>query len=126
MPDYDYPSSIDWTDWWSWNQAESFAIDRAYDYVHVTAAYWALYRVARNYPNLVKMHTWEWYLNQAVMTVASMTNGQVGYATDGLMGETVLLHLLSDVKREGLTANATLLESRMQSRATLWAGERYP
>jgi hypothetical protein len=55
-----------------------------------------------------------------------MTNGQVGYADDGLMGETVLLYLLDDLKREGLDANATLVESRMQSRATVWAGERYP
>ena len=126
VPNYDYPTSIDWTNWWSWNQAASFATDRAYDYVHVTAAYWALYRVARNYPDLVKTHTWQWYLNQAVLTVLSMTNGLVGYADDGLMGETVLIYLLDDVKREGLTANATLLESRMLSRATNWAGERYP
>lgn len=126
VPNYDYPTSIDWSNWWSWNQAASFATDRAYDYVHVTAAYWALYRVARNYPDLVKTHTWQWYLNQAVLTVLSMTNGLVGYADDGLMGETVLIYLLDDVKREGLTANATLLESRMLSRATNWAGERYP
>lgn len=36
VPNYDYPSSIDWENWWSWNQAASFATDRAYDYVHVT------------------------------------------------------------------------------------------
>ncbi|KJA28438.1 hypothetical protein HYPSUDRAFT_51246 [Hypholoma sublateritium FD-334 SS-4] len=126
VPNYDYPTSIDWTNWWSWNQAASFATDRAYDYVHVTAAYWALYRVARNYPDLVKTHTWQWYLNQAVLTVLSMTNGLVGYADDGLMGETVLIYLLDDVKREGLIANATVLENRMKSRATNWAGERYP
>ena len=52
MPNYTYPSTIDWTQWWSWNQAASYATDRAYDYVHVTAAYWSLYRVARNYPDL--------------------------------------------------------------------------
>ncbi|KAF8203956.1 hypothetical protein BJ912DRAFT_1028539 [Pholiota molesta] len=126
VPNYTYPSSIDWGNWWSWNQAASFATDRAYDYIHVTATYWASYRVARNYPALVKTHTWQWYLNQAVLTVLTMTNGQVGYADDGLMGETVLLYLLDDLKREGLDANATLVESRMQSRATVWAGERYP
>ncbi|OJT05990.1 hypothetical protein TRAPUB_3177 [Trametes pubescens] len=126
VPNYDYPSSIFWGNWWSWNQAASYATDRAYDYVHVIAAYWSLYRVARNYPSLVKTHTWEWYLNQAVMTVASMTNGRVGYADDGLMEETVIRYLLDDVKREGLTANATLIESRMRARETIWAGERYP
>lgn len=60
------------------------------------------------------------------MTVASMTNGRVGYADDGLMEETVIRYLLDDVKREGLTANATLIESRMRARETVWAGERYP
>lgn len=55
-----------------------------------------------------------------------MTNGQVGYADDGLMGETVLVSLLNDLKREGLTANATLVEGRMKTRATAWAGEQYP
>lgn len=29
------------------------------DYVHVTNAYWSLYRVARNYPNLTST-SWEW------------------------------------------------------------------
>jgi hypothetical protein len=32
---YVYPSSINWGNWWSWNQAASYATDRAYDYVHV-------------------------------------------------------------------------------------------
>ncbi|KAI0367296.1 hypothetical protein BV20DRAFT_569238 [Pilatotrama ljubarskyi] len=126
VPSYDYPSSIYWGNWWSWNQAASYATDRAYDYVHVVAAYWSLYRVARNYPDLVKTHTWGWYLNQAVMTVASMTNGRVGYADDGLMEETVIRYLLDDLKREGLTTNATLVESRMRERENVWAGERYP
>ncbi|KAF8899308.1 hypothetical protein BD779DRAFT_74687 [Infundibulicybe gibba] len=126
VPSYVYPTSINWGNWWSWNQAASFAIDRAYDYVHVTAAYWALYRVARNYPALVKTHTWQWYINQAVLTVTSMTGGRVGFAGDGLMGETVFRLLLDDLKREGLTANATLVESRMKTRATAWSKERYP
>ncbi|KAI0828505.1 hypothetical protein BC628DRAFT_1316608 [Trametes gibbosa] len=126
VTNYDYPSSIFWGNWWSWNEAASYATDRAYDYVHVIAAYWSLYRVARNYPSLVKTHTWEWYLNQAVMTVASMTNGRVGYASDGLMEETVIRYLLDDLYREGLTANATLVEGRMRARENAWAGERYP
>ena len=126
VPSYNYPDTIDWGNWWSWSQADSYATDRAYDYVHVTNAYWALYRVARNYPGLVTTHTWQWYLNQAVNTIATMTDGQVGYADDGLMGETVLRLLLDDLKREGLTANFTLVESRMKAREANWAGERYP
>ncbi|CAL1693913.1 unnamed protein product [Somion occarium] len=126
VPQYSYPSSINWGNWWSWNQAASYATDRAYDYVHVAAAYWALYRVARNYPSLAEAHNWQWYINQAVLTIKRMTDGGVGYVNDGLMDETVFRVLLDDLKREGLTANVTLVESRMKSRATVWAGERYP
>src|ERR1700749_1267862 len=61
---YNYPSSIDWGNWWSWNEAAAFAIDRAYDYVHVTAAWWSLYRVARNYPTLLPS-SWQTYLTKA-------------------------------------------------------------
>ncbi len=55
-----------------------------------------------------------------------MTDGGVGYVNDGLMDETVFRFLLDDLKREGLTSNATLIEGRMQARQQVWAGERYP
>ena len=126
LTNYSYPTSINWGNWWSWNQAASFATDRAYDYVHVAAAYWSLYRVARNYPDLAKVQTWQWYLDQALQTTLFMTGGGVGFVNDGLMDETVLLFLLQDLKREGLSTNATLLESRMKARQTVWAGERFP
>ncbi|KAJ6606824.1 hypothetical protein B0H10DRAFT_2074531 [Mycena sp. CBHHK59/15] len=126
QPNYVYPTSIFWGNWWSWTQAESYATDRAYDYVHVTAAYWALYRVARNYPALVSTHTWQWYINQAVTTIKAMMSPSVGYNTDGLMGETVFRLLLDDLKREGLTVNATFVETQMKRRWTTWSTERYP
>ncbi|KZT22629.1 hypothetical protein NEOLEDRAFT_1137625 [Neolentinus lepideus HHB14362 ss-1] len=125
-PDYNYPSDIDWTEWWSWDQADAWAADRGYDYVHVIGAYWSMYRVARNYPDLVQLHTWEWYINQAVVTVAAMTQDDVGYVDDGLMDETSIRFLLDDLKREGLTANASFVESQMRARETIWSGERYP
>ena len=83
---YTYPSSINWGNWWSWNQAAAFAVDRAYDYVHVTAAWWSLYRVARNYPSLVSS-TWETYLLKAFNTIQAMVNPsfRVGFVNDGLM-----------------------------------------
>jgi hypothetical protein len=126
VPGYSYPTSINWGNWWSWNQGASYATDRAYDYVHVAAAYWALYRVARNYPALVKTQTWQWYINQAALTVNSMTNGRVGYANVGLMGETVLRLLLDDLKREGLTSAASTVESRMRSRWSAWSTQSFP
>ncbi|KAB5590615.1 hypothetical protein CTheo_5958 [Ceratobasidium theobromae] len=123
---YQYSTSINWGVWWSWNKANSDAIDRAYDYVHVTALYWSLYRAARNHPQLSTAKTWQYYLSQALNTVLFATNGRVGYADVGLMGETVFWYLLDDLKREGLSANATALEARMKTRADRWSQERYP
>ncbi|KAF7329825.1 hypothetical protein MKEN_00245900 [Mycena kentingensis (nom. inval.)] len=125
-PNYNYPSNIFWGNWWSWNRAAAFATDRAYDYVHVAAAYWALYRVARNYPALVSTHTWQWYINQAVMTVQAMMSRSVGFNLVGLMGETVIKYLLDDLTREGLTANATFVQAQMRTRWSGWSTQRYP
>ncbi|KAJ7755823.1 hypothetical protein B0H16DRAFT_1539767 [Mycena metata] len=124
VPTYKYPTTISFGG--TWNQAASFLTNRAYDYVHVTAAYVALYRVARNYPALVSTHTWQWYINQAVLTVQAMMSKQDGFNTDGLMGETIIRILLDDLMREGLTANATFVEAQMKTRWTLWSTERFP
>ena len=112
--------------YWSENQTEAFMTGRGYDYVHVIDAYWALYRAARNYPNIPLTQTWEWYLSQSYQTVLTLTNGIVGYTYDGLMEETAFLYLLEDLKREGFTANATLMESRKKARHDIWASERFP
>jgi hypothetical protein len=123
VPNYTYPSDISWSS--TWNQNQSFTTTRAYNYVHVISAYWALYRVARNYPSLTTRR-WLWYITQAVQTIATMTNGVVGDTEDGLMEETVILFLLDDLKREGLTQNATFVEAKMQARAELWSTEEFP
>ncbi|KAM3068028.1 hypothetical protein ACMFMF_009395 [Clarireedia jacksonii] len=123
---YKYDSSIDWTNWWSWNKANAYATDRAYDYVHVTGAYWSLYRVARYYPNIVKKQTWQWYLNQAYNTVIYVTSKNVPYVDVGMMGETVFGRLLDDLENEGLTSQATTLEAAMKKRALLWDTQAVP
>lgn len=132
VPDYTYDKSLTWTGWPSWNKNNAYLADRAYDYVHVAAAYWGLYRAGRGYPQLLKSHTWDWYLNQSYNTVMRVTetdrndNSLVGYADLGLMGETVFGELLTDLKREGWTANAIALEARMERRARLWDKQAVP
>lgn len=134
LADYPYDPALDWTTWESWTRDEAYATDRAYDYVHVAATYWALYRAGRAYPALLKHHPWDWYLNQSQLTVLAATardggddgdsgDWLVGYATDGLMGETVFGALLTDLRREGarFAARAAALEGRMAARAALWS-----
>jgi len=129
---YEYSDEIDWSGWASWNIAEAYATDRAYDYVHVSAAYWALYRVARFYPDIVKQATWDWYLSQSYNTVMYCmgTNAQgqpnAGYSELGLMGETVWGYLLEDLKAENYTTEANILEARMKRRAEAWSMQIVP
>ncbi|KAH7382038.1 hypothetical protein BKA64DRAFT_749478 [Cadophora sp. MPI-SDFR-AT-0126] len=123
---YTYDSSMDWRSWTSWNKASAYATDRAYDYVHVAAAYWGLYRAGRAYPSLIKSHTWNWYLNQAYSTIIRAMQTNVGYNRVGLMGETVFGEILADLIREGLSTQAQTLTTAMRSRATQWNSEEVP
>lgn len=126
-PNYTYSSALDWTSWTSWNEAAAYATDRAYDYVHVAATYWALYRAGRAYPTLLTNNAWDWYLNQSYSTVMSAMaqdssgNWLVGYSTVGLMGETVFGEILKDLNREGFADKASTFEAKMQARQDIWS-----
>lgn len=132
LPNYKYDQSIDWGVWWSWNKENAYLTDRAYDYVHVAAAYWAMYRAARGYPSIPTKQTWDWYLTPSYNTALYCTstdsrgNFVVGYANEGLMGETVFGKLLLDLQQEGYTTEAEALEAQMKARATLWDSQPVP
>jgi hypothetical protein len=133
LPDYKYQDG-NWTSWTSWNKEAADAVNRAYDYPHVVAAYWTMYRLARNHPGLVTAQKWEWYLDKAFNTVKFMTGGfqqpgargGVGYVNVGLMNGGIFLMLLEDLKRESWTAQATYLEGAMKNRADRWQADAYP
>ncbi len=130
-PGFSYDPKLNWTSWTSWNRKQTDDVGRGYDYPHVVAAYWAMYRVARNHPGLAR-HPWTWYLDQAYATTEFMTslgaNGEdrVGYWRLGLMEGDVFVGLLDDLRREGWTDKAHLIEARMQARADRWKTEAYP
>lgn len=128
FPNYPYDPSKNWTTWASWNREGAEVVNRAYNYAHVVAAYWSMYRLARNTEGLVTSHPWDWYLNQAHETLMFMTNpaNRVGYTNVGLMGATTFVRVLEDMKREGWTEKSAALEARMKARADRWAGQSYP
>jgi hypothetical protein len=66
MPANFYRSAFDWSTWTSWDKKASERVDRSYDYPHVAAANWVLYRLARNSQGLVMDHLWDWYLSNAL------------------------------------------------------------
>ncbi|KAK0646875.1 hypothetical protein B0T16DRAFT_328617 [Cercophora newfieldiana] len=123
---YAYEKGVDWSGWMSWNRTQASKTDRAYNYVHVAAAYWAMYRVGRGYPALLKKKGWEWYLDQAAGTVLRALKSDVGHSGDGLMGETVFGEILRDLQREGKAEKAREVEGVMRGRARRWDGMAVP
>lgn len=126
LPPNFYRSDLNWTSWTSWNKKQSEAVDRAYDYPHVVAAYWVLYRLARNHTGLVTNHPWDWYLDHAYQTSAAMMKFAPYYARFGLMEGDIFLDVLRDLKREGMETQAADLEAKMRARADRWKSEAYP
>ncbi|KAF2623398.1 hypothetical protein BU25DRAFT_414403 [Macroventuria anomochaeta] len=126
---YTYDNSFDWTSWTSWNKERAYTTRRAYNYIHPVATYWSLYRTARNYPDTKLRAEWSWYLGRAFNTTQyclSNEGANCDYALVGLMGEWVLGELLKDLKREGMTSEASALEASMRYRANLWETQAIP
>ena len=121
-----YRSDFDWTTWTSWNRKASEQVDRSYDYPHVAAAYWSLYRLARNHQGLVTNHPWDWYLDHAYQTSIAMTNFAAELGVFGQMEGDIFLDVLSDLKREGWNEQADNLEAKMRVRTDRWRKEAYP
>jgi hypothetical protein len=121
-----YRDDVDWSSWTSWSKKDSEAIDRSFNYPHVAAAYWALYRLARYHQGLVTNHPWQWYLMHAYHTSIAMTEYAPGYAHFGQMEGDIFLKILRDLQREGMTGEADYLEQVMRERADRWKQEAYP
>lgn len=132
VPGFKYDPALNWTTWTSWKKADAESIGRGYNYPHVIAAYWSMYRLARNHPGLVSNHPWEWYLDQAYETARFMfgrqANGRrrVGYVELGLMEGDIIVALLDDLKREAWQDKAQVIEDLMRERTDRWKQEPYP
>jgi uncharacterized protein DUF5695 len=126
LPPGYYRSDLDWTSWTSWNKKASEAVDRSFNYPHVAAAYWVLYRLARNHPGLVKSHPWDWYLDQAYQTPMAMVRFGEGLEQFGQMEGDIFVAILNDLKTEGKISEATQLEAAMRVRADHWKSQAFP
>jgi hypothetical protein len=126
VPGFSYDPKLNWTSWTSWNKEAADDVGRSFNYPHVVAAYWSLYRTARNTKGLVTHHDWEWYLNQAYETTLAMSREAPYYTRFGQMEGTVFVRLLSDLKAESWNDKADKLEAAMRARADVWKTEAYP
>lgn len=121
-----YDPALNWTTWSSWKKSQADSVVRSFNYVHVAAAHWVLYRLARYHDGLVKAHDWRWYLDRAYQTALAMPRLAPEYAKFGQMEGEVFVEILRDLQDEGMKAEAAQLEKIMRARADHWATEEYP
>ena len=126
MPPGTYSAEVRYGGWSSWDREEAMSVGRSYNYPHVAALHWVLYRLARNHQELVTNHEWDWYLERAFETGEAMVRLAPHYAQFGQMGGTVFLLILQDLQREGWTEQAAKLEATMRGRADVWRSLGYP
>jgi len=127
FPDGFYHSGWNWSTWTSWSRTNGYeAVDRSYDYPHVAALHWTMYRLARNHAGLVTNHPWDWYLAHAYRTAIAMVEFAPQLAQYGPMEGTVFLEILRDLKREGWNQQAAQLEDTMKKREAVWTHLAYP
>jgi hypothetical protein len=110
----------------SWSKKVTLSVGRSYNYPHVAAAHWAMYRLARYHTNLVSQQDWQWYLENAGHTAIAMVKLAPIYARFGQMEGTIFTKILNDLKVEGLTPLAKQLESVMNKRVEKWGTLKYP
>ena len=126
MPEGYYRPDLNWGTWTSWKKDATESVDRSYDYPHVAALHWTMYRLARNRVGLVTNHPWAWYLDHAYQTFVAMVTLAPHYAQFGQMEGTVFLEILRDLQREGWATQAADMEARMKARADVWMKLAYP
>jgi hypothetical protein len=126
MPENTYSQAINFGSWAAWNKEHAETVERSYNYPHVAAAHWVMYRLARNYQGLVKQASWDWYLLNAYQTAMAMVELAPHYAKFGQMEGSVFILILNDLKSEGLWEYARKLERNMKERALHWSKLNYP
>ncbi len=126
MPSGTYKDSINYGGWSAWKKKEANSPSRSYNYPHVTAAHWVMYRLARNYAGLVTGTPWQTSLERAYHTAMAMVKYAPHYAQFGQMEGSIFLLVLNELKNEGYADMANQLEAAMRKRAEHWHTLAYP
>jgi hypothetical protein len=126
IPKGAYSDSLNWKTWAAWSHKDANDVGRSYNYPHVTAAHWVMYRLARNHTGLVTQQNWQFYLNNSYETAMAMVKQAPYYAQFGQMEGTIFYLLLMDLKAEGWGDKAISLENEMRKRADHWHTLQYP
>ncbi|TDH28693.1 hypothetical protein EXU57_01035 [Segetibacter sp. 3557_3] len=126
LPAGTYKNPVNLKQWTFWRKKEANSLGRSYNYPHVAAAHWVMYRLARNHTGLVTDQTWDWYLANAYETAMAMVRLAPQYAEFGQMEGTIFYLVLKDLKAEGKSEMSAALEAAMKQRTLHWASLPYP
>ncbi|WP_164675196.1 DUF5695 domain-containing protein [Anditalea andensis] len=126
MPEGTYSEDVNYGTWAAWSKEHAESIGRSYNYPHVAAAHWVMYKMARYHENVDLDHSWDWYLTNAYHTSMAMVELAPHYAQYGQMEGTVFLLILEDLKREGFIDFSRELEALMRKRTDGWVALAYP
>lgn len=125
MPAGTYDPKLNWKTWTSWSKKDAADIGRSFNYPHVAAAWWVLYRLGRYHDGLTTQ-SWQTYLTRAAETTKAMMTKAPYYTQFGQMEGDVFVAILKDLKREGMTDQAAIIEKMMKERADHWKTLKYP
>jgi len=104
-------------DWHNLRTNNSLSIGRGYDYPHIIAMYYGMYRVAKYHREVTTVLTATNYLQRAWGTAMAMWSYGGGQATQiGLMNEVVIPSVLSALDAEGMTTQASSLRTKWETK----------
>jgi hypothetical protein len=108
-------------DWHQLRTAGTLSIGRGYDYPHLFTAYYGMYEVAKNHPEVVTALPAQEYLRRAYGTALAMfTYGGDQGAYIGLMNELVIMNILDALQAEGMTSEAAALRSPWEQKVNYY------
>ncbi|MFB5760203.1 DUF5695 domain-containing protein [Paenibacillus medicaginis] len=101
---------------------------RGYAYPHVYNTYFSMYKIAKEYPNLVTYkHPKETYLLRAYNIFKALYEGPVAYNWEtGLMGELTTPDIIQALEEEGFVDEASDLKEKMDRKFNNFKNTKYP
>ena len=101
---------------------------RGYAYPHIYNTYFAMYRIAKLYPEMIEYTlTKEEYLLRTYNIMKALYGSGVSYNwSTGLMGENTTPDIIAALKEEGFTGEAGEIESIMNRKYSNFKAQKYP
>lgn len=108
-------------DWHTLRTNNDLSLGRGYDYPHIVAMYYGMYRVAAQQPQISTALSAAEYLARAWGTATSLWTNGGGQATQvGLMNEMVIPNLLDDLVAAGMTNQASILREYWEAKVNYY------